>query len=91
MNNYQIQVISYTSKILNMNEDIIIALPHNFEETKGYITYLVFDSKELLLNDHNILTNNNSNCVYIGITSTNNMTRFNEFNSIFQIETDCYI
>lgn len=78
MNNYQIQIISYNSKILNMNKDIIIALPHNFEETKSYITYLVFYGKELLLNDYNILNNNNIDCVYIGISSTNNMTRFND-------------
>ncbi|WP_342275682.1 alpha/beta hydrolase-fold protein [Spiroplasma endosymbiont of Nebria brevicollis] len=78
MNNYQVQVISYASKMLSVNKDIIIALPPNFEETKSYVTYLVFDGKDLLLNDHNILTNNNSNCVYIGISSTNNMTRFND-------------
>ncbi|WP_308149799.1 alpha/beta hydrolase-fold protein [Spiroplasma sp. AdecLV25b] len=78
MNNYQLQVISYASKTLTMNKDIIIALPPNFEETKSYVTYLVFDGKDLLLNNHNILTNNNSNCVYIGISSTNNMTRFND-------------
>lgn len=78
MDNYEVQVINYNSKILNMNKDIIIALPPNFQETKEYVTYLVFDGKNLLLNDHNILTNNNSNCVYIGISSTNNMTRFND-------------
>lgn len=79
MNNYDVKVDNIKSKFLNINKDIIIALPSIYDQNIAYEVYLVFDGKDMLLNSNsNILFENNSNCIFIGIGSTNNMTRFND-------------
>lgn len=77
MNNYHVNINDINSKFLTIKKDIIIALPNNFKQGSAYEVYLVFDGKDMLLNTNNILENNN-NCIFIGISSTNNMTRFND-------------
>lgn len=77
MNNYHVNIDYITSKFLNINKDIIVVLPTSFKRSIDYEVYLVFDGKDMLLSSNNILENNN-NCIFIGISSTNNMTRFND-------------
>lgn len=77
MNNYHVKINNINSKFLNINKEIIIALPTTFKQSIDYEVYLVLDGKEMLLNSNNILENNN-NCIFVGISSTNNMTRFND-------------
>ena len=79
MNNYHINLNKINSKFLNSSKEIIVALPSTFHQNFDYEVYLVFDGKDMLLNqENNILLGNKSNCVFIGISSTNNMTRFND-------------
>ncbi|WP_425380973.1 alpha/beta hydrolase-fold protein [Spiroplasma endosymbiont of Polydrusus pterygomalis] len=77
MNNYHVMINNINSKFLSIKKDIIIALPITFNRSINYEVYLVFDSKDMLLNSNNILENNN-NCIFIGINSPNNMIRFND-------------
>lgn len=82
MNNYDVKINKIDSKFLNVNKDIIIALPTIFNQNIAYDVYLVFDGKDMLLNsNNNILFENNSNCIFIGLSSTNNMTRFNDLST----------
>jgi len=80
MINYEIKTIAFASSYLKTTTEVIIALPSGFKITQAYDVYLVFDGKDLLLNHSaNILANNN--CVFIGLSSTNNMTRFNDLST----------
>lgn len=81
MNNYRIKIVPFVSNILNTNKDIIIVLPTNFNENCKYDIYLVFDGKELILNNEKNILTNNSNKIFIGISSTNNFFRFNDLSS----------
>lgn len=82
MDNYDVKINNINSKFLNVSKDIIIALPSIFKQNIAYEVYLVFDGKDMLLNSNsNILFENKSNCVFIGISSTNNMTRFNDLST----------
>lgn len=68
--------------ILLNNQEINLALPKNFNATKTYNLYLVFDGRELLTNwQTNILTNNNTNNIYVGINNPNDVIRFNAFST----------
>ena len=78
MNNYNVKIDNINSKFLNISKDIIIVLPSIYDHNIAYEVYLVFDGKDMLINSNsNILFKNNSNCIFIDISSTNNMTRFN--------------
>ncbi|WP_425382621.1 hypothetical protein [Spiroplasma endosymbiont of Melieria omissa] len=42
MNNYDVKVDNIKSKFLNINKDIIIALPSIYDQNIAYEVYLVF-------------------------------------------------
>lgn len=72
--NYNLETITIKNQIINL------ALPKDFNVTEKYSLYLVFDGKELLTNkETNILNNNKSNKIFIGLNSPNDASRFNDF------------
>lgn len=70
--NYNIETLTFKNQVVNL------ALPKNFSFAEKYSLYLVFDGNELLANqEHNILSNNSSNKVFVGLNSSNDALRFN--------------
>ncbi|MBE4703873.1 alpha/beta hydrolase-fold protein [Spiroplasma platyhelix] len=60
------------------NQTINLAVPKDFNSTQKYSLYLVFDGQQLLTNsESNILANNQTNKIFIGLNSSNDATRFN--------------
>lgn len=75
---YHCKNITINSNYLNKAVNIIIALPPHYSAQQSYSTYLAFDGKDLINNpNQNILTNNNSNKIIIGISCDDNIERFN--------------
>lgn len=75
--------MNYNLENFSLNDQLInLALPKDFNNTKQYSLYLVFDGNELLTNQEtNILTNNNTNKIYVGINNPNDVIRFNNFST----------
>lgn len=70
--NYNVETLTLKQQTINL------ALPKNFNFNQSYSVYLVFDGAQLLTNsNHNILSSNITNKIFVGLNSINDAIRFN--------------